>query len=94
MHSYLVKNAKSELNYIDPNICQENFLSVFNKITIFIKDGTDLFSKKDLFSFLEELTIKKDTEEFSKELDDLVKENLTSLEVKNFITLLFKLELN
>ncbi|CAG8668337.1 1088_t:CDS:2, partial [Cetraspora pellucida] len=94
MHSYLVENAKLKLNYIDLNICQKNFLSVFNKIAIFIKDNTDLFSKKDSFSFLEELIIKEDTEEFSEESDNLVKENSTSLEVKNLMTLSSKLELD
>ncbi|CAG8822050.1 23327_t:CDS:1, partial [Cetraspora pellucida] len=59
MHLYLVENAKSELNYIDPNICQEDFLLVFNKITISIKNNIDLFNEKDSFSFLKELIIKE-----------------------------------
>ncbi|CAG8673038.1 23801_t:CDS:2, partial [Cetraspora pellucida] len=82
MYSYLVENTKSELNYIDPNICQKDFLLVFNKIIISIKDDTNLFSKEDLFSFLKELIMKKDTEEFLEELDNLVEENSTSLEVE------------
>ncbi|CAG8771777.1 9742_t:CDS:2, partial [Gigaspora rosea] len=32
MHSFLVKNAKSKLNFVEQNLCQEDLLSIFNKI--------------------------------------------------------------
>ncbi|CAG8531274.1 28345_t:CDS:1 [Racocetra persica] len=93
MYSFLIKNTKSELNYIDPNFCQENFLSIFNKIASSIKDGTDLFSEDDLSSVLEELTEDNATDS-SEELEDLVSKNSLNLEVKNFISLSFKLKSN
>ncbi|RIB20685.1 hypothetical protein C2G38_2035034 [Gigaspora rosea] len=53
MHSFLIGNAKSELNYVDPNLREEDFLSIFNEIANSIKDGTDLFSEEDSFLFQE-----------------------------------------
>ncbi|CAG8735470.1 11394_t:CDS:1 [Racocetra fulgida] len=93
MHSFLIKNTKSELNYIDPNLCQEDFLSIFNKIASSMEDGTDLFSKDDLSYVLEELTEDNATDS-SEELEDLVSENSLNLEVENFISLSSKLEFN
>ncbi|CAG8783592.1 2328_t:CDS:1 [Cetraspora pellucida] len=93
MHSFLVKNTKSELNYVDQNISQEDLLSIFNQIANSMKDGTDLFSEKDLFSFLEEL-MKENTKDVLKESEELVNENLTNLEVEDFISLSSRLEPN
>ncbi|CAG8648190.1 17501_t:CDS:1 [Racocetra persica] len=93
MHSFLIENTKLELNYVDPNLHQEDFLLIFNKIASSIKDGTDLFSKNDSFSVLEELTEDNATDS-SEELEDLVSENLLNLEVENFISLSSKLESN
>ncbi|CAG8756209.1 5406_t:CDS:2, partial [Racocetra fulgida] len=86
-------NTKSELNYVDPNLRQEDFLSIFNKIASSIEDGTNLFSEDDLFSVLKELTEDNATDS-SEELEDLVSENLLNLKVKNFISLSSKLESN
>ncbi|CAG8749340.1 1573_t:CDS:2, partial [Racocetra persica] len=90
-----VENAKSELNYVNPDLRQEDFLSIFNKIADSIEDGTDLFSEEDSFSFLEELNnelMEEDTENTSDEQIDLVGENSVTLEVESFITLSSKLE--
>ncbi|CAG8724003.1 36100_t:CDS:2 [Racocetra persica] len=86
MHSFLVENAKSELNYVDQNLHQENLLSIFNKIASSLEDGSDLFSEKESFVFLKELA-KENTEETEEELEDLVNENSTNLDVRNFISL-------
>ncbi|CAG8653992.1 14498_t:CDS:1, partial [Racocetra persica] len=87
-------NAKSELNYVDPNIYQEDFLSIFNKISSSIEDGTDLFSEEDSFSIQKELTEEpiEDTEDLSEE--NLAGENSVNLEIKNPINLSSKLELS
>ncbi|KAF0441081.1 zinc finger bed domain-containing protein 1-like [Gigaspora margarita] len=96
MHSFLIENAKSELNYVDPNLREEDFLSIFNEIANSMKDGTDLFSEEDSFLFQEfsEDPMDKEKEEFSEELDDLVGENSVNLEVENLINLTSKLDLN
>ncbi|CAG8499351.1 1584_t:CDS:2, partial [Scutellospora calospora] len=88
------ENAKSELNYIDLNLRQEDFLSIFNKISSSIEDGTDLFSEEDLFSIQEE-----STEEPIEDMEDLLEENLAkensiNLEIENLINLSFKLKLS
>ncbi|RIB06961.1 hypothetical protein C2G38_2275904, partial [Gigaspora rosea] len=93
MHSFLVENAKSELNFVEQNFCQEDLLSIFNKIASSIEDGSDLFSEKDSFTFLEEHD-NENTEETGKELEDLVNKNSTYLEVGNFISLSSNLEPN
>ncbi|CAG8481221.1 9526_t:CDS:1 [Racocetra fulgida] len=93
MHSFLVENTKSELNYVNPNLRQEDFLTIFNKIASSIEDNTNLFSEKDLFSIQEESTEEsiENTEEEPEVLDG---ENSMNLEVKKFINLLSKLELS
>ncbi|CAG8491701.1 11269_t:CDS:2, partial [Scutellospora calospora] len=58
-----------------------------------IEDGTDLFSEEDSFSFLEKLS-EEDSEGVLKEPDDLVNKNLINLKVRNFISLLSRLEPN
>ncbi|CAG8806846.1 3219_t:CDS:2, partial [Racocetra persica] len=95
MHSYLVENVGSELNYIEQDFRQEDFLAIFNKIASSMEDGSDLFSEEESFSYLEELSeqMEEDVEELS-ELDDLVGENSTKLEVENIINLSSKLEIN
>ncbi|RIB12810.1 hypothetical protein C2G38_2199671 [Gigaspora rosea] len=92
IHSFLVENAKSELNFVEQNLRQEDLLSIFNKIASSIKDGSDLFSEEDSFTstFLEE----HNEEETDEELEDLVNENSTYLEVGNFISLSSNLEPN
>ncbi|CAG8466895.1 857_t:CDS:2 [Cetraspora pellucida] len=75
MHSFLVENAKLELNYVDPNLYQEDFVSIFNKISSSIEDGTDLFSEEDLFSIQKETT-EEPTEELIEDTKDLLEENL------------------
>ncbi|KAF0471777.1 zinc finger bed domain-containing protein 1-like [Gigaspora margarita] len=69
MYSFLVENAKSELNFVEQNLRQEDLLSIFNKIASSIEDGSDLFSKEDSFTFLEK-NDEKNTEETDKELED------------------------
>ncbi|CAG8446723.1 5495_t:CDS:2 [Dentiscutata heterogama] len=95
MHSYLVENVGSELNYIEQDFRQEDFLAIFNKIASSMEDGSDLFSEEESFSYHEELSeqMEEDVEELS-ELDDLVGENSTKLEVENIINLSSKLEIN
>ncbi|CAG8809392.1 6779_t:CDS:2, partial [Gigaspora rosea] len=93
MHSYLVENAKSELNFVEQNLRQEDLLSIFNKIASSIEDGSDLFSEEDSFTFSEEHD-EKSTEETDEEPEDLVNENSTYLEVGNFISLSSNLEPN
>ncbi|CAG8831284.1 30620_t:CDS:2, partial [Racocetra persica] len=95
MHSFLVENIKSELNYVNPNLCKEDFMSIFNKIASSMEDGSDLFSEEDSFLFLEELSkqIEEDVVELS-ELNDFVAENSTNLVVENLINLSSKLETN
>ncbi|RIB22904.1 hypothetical protein C2G38_2140003 [Gigaspora rosea] len=70
MHSFLVKNAKLELNFVEQNLRQKDLLSIFNKIASSIEDGSDLFSEEDSFTgtFLEE----HDEEKTDEELEDLV----------------------
>ncbi|CAG8748398.1 15890_t:CDS:1, partial [Racocetra fulgida] len=91
---FLVENAKLELNYMNPNICQEDFLSIFNKISSSIEDDTDLFSEEDSFSIQEESTEEpiEDTEDLPEE--NLAGENYINLEIKNLINLSSKLELS
>ncbi|CAG8763227.1 14682_t:CDS:1, partial [Racocetra persica] len=89
MHLFLIKNAKSELDYMDQNLRQEDLLLTFNQIANSIEDNIDLFNEEDLFP-LEEL-IEKDMEEVFKK-DDLVNKNLTNLEVRKFISLSSNLE--
>src|SRR6185437_15588731 len=86
-------NAKSELNYVDQKLHQEDLLSIFDRIISSIEDGTDLFSEEESYSFLDELA-EENMEEDEKELEDLVNENSTSLEVRNLISLSSKLEFN
>ncbi|CAG8838594.1 17545_t:CDS:1, partial [Racocetra persica] len=93
MYSFLIKNTKSKLNYVDPNLRQKDFLSIFNKIASFMKDGTDLFSEDDSSSVLKKLTEDNVTDSLEK-LEDLVSENSLNLKVKNFISLFSKLESN
>jgi len=93
MHSYLVENAKSELNFVEQNLRQEDLLSIFNKIASSIEDGSDLFSEEDSFTFSEEHD-EESTEETDEEPEDLVNENSTYLEVGNFISLSSNLEPN
>ncbi|CAG8515655.1 10376_t:CDS:1 [Cetraspora pellucida] len=93
MHSFLVENTKSELNYVDQNISQEDLLSIFNQIANSIEDGTDLFSEENSFSFLEEF-MKENTEDVLEELEELVNENSMNLEVGDFISLSSRLEPN
>ncbi|CAG8692835.1 29861_t:CDS:2, partial [Racocetra persica] len=80
--SILVENAKSELNYVDQNLRQENLLSTFNQIANSIEDGNSLL--------LEELTEKDAEEVFEK--NNLVNKNSTNLEVRKFISLSSNLE--
>ncbi|CAG8564405.1 17250_t:CDS:2 [Dentiscutata erythropus] len=101
MHSYLVENTKSELNYVNPNFPQEDFLSIFNKITSFIKDDTDLFGKEESISFSKELAkelmeelMEEDMESLSDEPDDLDQESSTNLNLENFINLQLKLDID
>ncbi|CAG8815306.1 14344_t:CDS:2, partial [Dentiscutata erythropus] len=93
MHSFLVENAKSELSYVEQNLCQEDLLSIFNKIESSIEDESNLFSEEESFAFLEELA-KENTEEMEEELEDLANENSMNLEVGNFISLSSNLEPN
>ncbi|CAG8623269.1 589_t:CDS:1 [Gigaspora rosea] len=93
MHSFLVENAQSELNYVDQNLRQEDLLSIFNKIASSLKDGSDLFSEEESFVFLED-PAEETTEKTEEELEDLVNENSTNLEVGAFISLSSKLEPN
>src|SRR5689334_19053143 len=86
MYSFLVENAKSELNYVDQNLRQEDLLSIFNKIASSLENGSDLFSEEESFVFLDELA-EENTEETEEELEDLVNENSTNLDVGNFISL-------
>ncbi|CAG8780544.1 9598_t:CDS:10, partial [Dentiscutata erythropus] len=90
-----IENIKLELNYVDQDICQEDFISIFNKIASSMEDRSDLFSEKDSFSYIEELSeqIERDVKELS-ELEDLVEENSTNLEVENLINLLSNLKIN
>ncbi|KAF0461855.1 zinc finger bed domain-containing protein 1-like [Gigaspora margarita] len=96
MHSFLIENAKSELNYVDPNLRKEDFVLIFNEIANSMKDGKDLFSEEDSFLFQEFLEdpMDEELEEFSEELDNLVSKNLVNLEVENLINLTSKLYLN
>ncbi|CAG8467322.1 5443_t:CDS:2 [Gigaspora rosea] len=81
MHSYLVENIKLNLNYIEQNFCQEDFLVIFNKIASSIENGSDLLKKLS-----EQIEEDMDVKELS-ELDDLVEKNLTNLEIENIIKL-------
>ncbi|CAG8727891.1 2912_t:CDS:1, partial [Dentiscutata heterogama] len=93
MHSFLVENAKLELNYMNQKLRQEDLLHIFNKIVYSIENGTDLFSKEESFSFLDEF-VEENTKEDEFELKDLVNEDSTNLKVRNLIILSFNLELN
>ncbi|CAG8686863.1 15654_t:CDS:2, partial [Dentiscutata heterogama] len=101
MHLYLIENTKSELNYVNPNFPQEDYLLIFNKIASSMKDSTDLFGEEELISFLEELTeelmeelMEEDMEILSDKPDDLDQENSTNLNIENFINLQSKLEID
>ncbi|CAG8773438.1 20838_t:CDS:2, partial [Dentiscutata erythropus] len=95
MHSFLVENAKSELNYVNQNLCHEDFLSIFNKIANSMENETDLFDS-DSVSFPEELEedMEENIEESSEETDNSVSENSLNLEIGNFISLSSRLESN
>ncbi|CAG8679679.1 9313_t:CDS:2, partial [Ambispora gerdemannii] len=54
MHSFLIENAKSELNFVNSNLDQNEFLSIFNQIAFAMQEGNDLFNEEDSFSFQEE----------------------------------------
>ncbi|CAG8488006.1 1615_t:CDS:2, partial [Dentiscutata heterogama] len=80
-----LRNTKSELNYVDLNFPQEDFLSIFNKIASSIKDSTDLFGEKKLIFFSKELIeglleelLEEDIESLD-ESDNLDQENFTNL---------------
>ncbi|CAG8664331.1 9144_t:CDS:2 [Dentiscutata erythropus] len=92
-HNAAFENAKSELNYVDQKLRQEDLLSIFDRITSSIEDETDLFSEEESYSFLDELA-EENMKEDEEELEDLVNENSTSLEVGNLISLSSKLEFN
>ncbi|CAG8609335.1 14263_t:CDS:1, partial [Dentiscutata heterogama] len=93
------ENTNLELNYINQNIGQEDFLSVFNKIASSINNSTNLFYDNTA-SFLEEFVedieedIEKNTEEPSNLIDDSVNKNSLNLEIENFISLSSKLKSN
>ncbi|CAG8681231.1 29763_t:CDS:2, partial [Racocetra persica] len=88
-----LKNAKSELNYIDQNFHKESFLSIFNKIASSIENGTNLFDS-DSVSLEELVEDTEDMEESSEEINDFVGKNLLNLKIGNLISLSFKLEFN
>ncbi|CAB4419154.1 unnamed protein product [Rhizophagus irregularis] len=49
IHSFLIANAPSELNFINNNISQDEFTTTFNQIAIAMKEGIDLFEDNDSF---------------------------------------------
>uniref|UniRef100_U9SL63 Uncharacterized protein n=1 Tax=Rhizophagus irregularis (strain DAOM 181602 / DAOM 197198 / MUCL 43194) TaxID=747089 RepID=U9SL63_RHIID len=49
IHSFLIANAPSELNFINNNISQDEFTTAFNQITIVMKEGINLFEDNDSF---------------------------------------------
>ena len=85
IHSFLIANAPSELNFINNEISQDEFTAVFNKIAIVMKEGIDLFEENDSFPVFYE-------SDESDEDDDLQwqSENGLNLEIGEFIQLTAK----
>jgi hypothetical protein len=85
IHSFLVANAQSELNFVSSEISEDEFNSAFNQIAIAMKEGIDLFEEDDSFPVFDE-------DEFEESDDDLQlqDENGLNLEIGNIINLATK----
>ncbi|CAG8695879.1 23795_t:CDS:1, partial [Cetraspora pellucida] len=94
MHSFLVENAKSELNYVNQNLRDENFLLMFSKIASFMENSTNLFDSDSVSSENLVKNAEDDIEESSKEVNNSVGKNSLNLEIGNLILLSSKLESN
>src|SRR6185369_4078964 len=80
MHSYLVANAKSELNFAHSEISHEEFKSVFDQIALAMEERVELFGDNESFSLLEEFF--DDDEEVN-----LENENAFTLDIGDLLNL-------
>lgn len=83
IHSFLIANAQSELNFVSNEISQDEFNTAFNQIAIAMKEGIDLFEESDSFPIFDE-------DEFDDDDDNdlqLQDENGLNLEIGEIIDL-------
>ncbi|CAG8787641.1 12522_t:CDS:1, partial [Acaulospora morrowiae] len=87
MHSFLIENAKSELNFASSRLSQEEFLLIFNQIAIAMDEDTDMFNEDYFF-------ISNEQTEENLEINSVSNENILTLEIENFINLSTNLDYN
>src|SRR3954471_6693259 len=79
IHSFLIANTPSELNFVNNEISQDEFTAAFNQIAIAMEEGIDLFEENDSFPIFDE-----SEEENDLQLQD---ENGLNLEIGEIIQL-------
>lgn len=84
IHSFLIANASSELNFINNEINQDEFTATFNQIAITMEEGIDLFEENDSFPVFDERIFDENEEDDDLQLQD---ENGLNLEIGEFIQL-------
>jgi hypothetical protein len=80
IHSFLIANAPSELNFINNEISQDEFTAAFNQIAIAMEEGIDLFEENDSFPVFDERIF--DEFDDSEEDDDLQLQNANGLNLE------------
>jgi hypothetical protein len=60
IHSFLIANAPSELNFVNNEISQDEFTAAFNQIAIAMEEGIDLFEENNSFPIFDESEEKND----------------------------------
>lgn len=84
IHSFLIANASSELNFVKSEISQDEFTAAFNQIAITMEEGVDLFEENDSFPVFDERLFDESEEEDDLQLQN---ENRLNLEIGGFIQL-------
>ncbi|PKY60276.1 hypothetical protein RhiirA4_431097 [Rhizophagus irregularis] len=84
IHSFLIANASSELNFVKNEISQDEFTAAFSQIAITMEEGINLFEENDLFPIFDERLCDETEEEDDLQLQN---ENGLNLEIGEFIQL-------
>ncbi|UZO14851.1 uncharacterized protein OCT59_006295 [Rhizophagus irregularis] len=84
IHSFLIANASSELNFVKNEISQDEFTAAFSQIAITMEEGIDLFEENDSFPIFDERLCDETEEEDDLQLQN---ENGLNLEIGEFIQL-------
>jgi hypothetical protein len=79
IHSFLIANAPSELNFVNNEISQDEFTAAFNQIAIAMEKSIDLFEKNNSFPIFDENEKENDLQ--------LQNENGLNLEIGEIIQL-------